>query len=395
MTLANAHALFCGLRNTPSYLANLTIDDAERKGLMDSRNQIRATLRSAAKGLIVEDKYWQEGTRFRDSWRLRPEAIEIKFMTQGSFAYGTLNAPAQLPDQEIDLDDGMYVPVEFLEDGQPALAARALFDFVETALKPLCTAHGWSVIKKSNCVRVKLWDGAHIDIPIYSIPRGKFQQLVETMAKANITDESMSHQRLSKMNRLPSDQVMLARKDGSWIPSDPQQLHEWVQSRKDRYGPVFLRLSRFFKGWRDFVWVKSPLSSLCIMRAVDMALEELDGFPSDQRDDELVMKVAERLPRCFGEKISNPVLPGLSLNEWEDGDRTSIVQAAGTLRDEMLSALERTGDAEQVVRKLRDRFGERIPYRPDAVKIASRIEAIKQSTPATVAAPQVIASTSG
>ena len=372
MTLANAHALFCGLKSMPSYLANLTVDEVERKGLMDARSNIRATLRASARSLIIEDKYWQEGTRFKDSWRLRPDTIKLKFMTQGSFAYGTLNAPAQVPHQEIDLDDGMYVPVEFLENGEPALAAKALFEFVETALTPLCNKNGWSVTQKENCVRVKLWQGAHIDIPIYSIPRAKFEQLTEALAKAGFSDGLFSHQRISQMNRLPSDQVMLARKDGSWVQSDPQQLHEWVQARKDRYGPVYLRLCRFFKGWRDFVWVKSPLSSLCIMRAVEMALNEFDGFPSNERDDELIMKVAEVLPSYFDGKITNPVLTNLYLNEWNNDDRLVIVEAANALKSEMASALQLTGDAERVVQKLRDRFGDRIPYRPDAVKIASK-----------------------
>lgn len=395
MTLANAHALFCGLKSAPSYLANLTIDDGVRKDLMEARRQIRATLKAAARTLVVEEKYWQVGTRFRDSWRARPSVITIKFMTQGSFAYGTLNAPAQVPHQEIDLDDGMYVPVEFLENGEPALAAKALFEFVETALLPLCSKNGWSVGKKENCVRVALWQGAHIDIPIYSIPRAKFEQLTEAMAKADWSDSFFSRQHMSKMNRLPSDQVMLARKDGTWVQSDPQQLHEWVEARKSRYGVVYLRLCRFFKGWRDFVWTKSPLSSLCIMRAVEMALNELDGFPSEERDDELIMKVAEVLPSYFSGKITNPVLTNLCLNEWEDRDRSVIVQAAKVLKEEMTSALQRTGDAERVVQKLQDRFGLRIPNRPDAVKIASKIESVQRSAPAIVAAPKIIASTSG
>jgi len=146
MTLANAHALFCGLKALPSYLANLTIEDEERKALLDARQDIRTTLKAAASTLLVTDKYWKEGTVYRDSWRRRP-AIEIKFMTQGSFAYGTLNVPAHTSHQEIDLDDGMYVPVDFLENGQPALVAKALFDFVVEALTPLCNLKGWSISK--------------------------------------------------------------------------------------------------------------------------------------------------------------------------------------------------------------------------------------------------------
>src|SRR3546814_4233560 len=93
--------------------------------------------------------------------------VEVKFMTQGSFAYKTINDPPQSR-QEIDLDDGMYVPVEFLDSGEPALVAKLLFDFVVETLKPLALTEGWTgVERKPNCVRVKLWPGAHLNIPIY------------------------------------------------------------------------------------------------------------------------------------------------------------------------------------------------------------------------------------
>src|SRR3546814_19160221 len=69
--------------------------------------------------------------------------------------------------------------------------------------------------------------------------------------------------------RLPSDKIMLARDDGSWIQSDPQRLQDWVDARVDQYGPVFRRLCRFFKGWRDFAWLDCGLSSLCPVRVVD------------------------------------------------------------------------------------------------------------------------------
>jgi hypothetical protein len=395
MTLANAHALFCGLRALPSYLANLTIEDDERKALLAARRDIRTTLKAAASTLLAEDKYWKEGTVYRNSWRRRP-AIEIKFMTQGSFAYGTLNVPAHVPHQEIDLDDGMYVPVDFLEDGQPALVAKALFDFVEEALTPMCTRKGWSVSKKQSCVRVKIWDGAHVDIPIYSVPRDKFEALREALMKAEIAfADAYTNRATAALTRLPADRIMLAQRDGSWVRSDPQELHDWVQGQRDRFGAVYIRLSRFFKGWRDYTWKKSALSSLCTMRAVAMALNNLDGFPTEERDDELVMEVAKQLPELFGGNISNPVLPELSLNNWTSEDRMEIVAQATALRDEMMSALQRTGDAEQVVKKLRSKFGSRIPYRPDAVKIASKIAAIQTAKPSIVAAPRVIASTSG
>lgn len=393
MTLANAHALFHGLKTDPSYLSALNVDKAERARLMNARGKVRATLKAAARQLAMNDDYWQES--FARSVRPpnRP-LIEIKFMTQGSFAYRTLNAPAQAA-QEIDLDDGMYVPVNFLENGQPALAAKGLYRFVEDTLNPLCGKESWQLDQdKHCCVRVKLWAGAHIDLPIYSIPQDRFALLRESMAKAAVT--TLAHDSVRGTSwKLPSDKIMLAHRNGTWSQSDPQQLHDWVEGRVDRWGPVYRRLSRFFKGWRDFIWDNSKLSSLCIMCAVDTALRQLEGFPTGDRDDELVMEVAKRLPDILACEIANPVLQHLSLNEWGFEARKEILEGAQALKDELVAALERTGDAEQVVVKLRRRFGERIPYRPDAVKIASRIAAIRTAAPATVAAPRVTASTSG
>ena len=392
MTLANAHALFCGLKSEPSYLANLTIAEKERSGLMSAREKIRSTLKMAARLIPMHDDYWQDSYARQVTARNRP-SIEVKFMTQGSFAYGTINTPAQVPHQEIDLDDGMYVPVRFLENGEPALAARGLFQFVEATLAPLCRANNWRLdTNKLNCVRVKLWRGAHVDIPIYSIPQDRFETIVEAMTK------SVSFAARDSMTttwRLPSDQIMLAQRDGTWLQSDPKELHDWVVDRVERYGPVYRRLCRFFKGWRDFEWVKSPLSSICIMCAVDEALRRMNGYPSDSRDDELILEVAKLLPEICADKIANPVIRHLCLNEWSDDIRNEIIAKANTLRDEMVSALEHTGHADLVVQKLRDRFGNRVPYRPEAVKINSRIEAIRQAPAAKVAAPVVIPSTSG
>jgi hypothetical protein len=394
MTLANAHALFCGLKSEPSYLANLTVNDAERQKLMAARIAVRSAIKAAARQIPTRDEYYEESYSRQVSSRRRG-AVEVKFMTQGSFAYGTLNLPAKVPTQEIDLDDGMYVPVHFLENGRPALAAKGLFAFVEAALQPLCTANGWRLdTSKVCCVRVKLWPGAHIDLPIYSIPVERYEQIRETLAKSYAAD-SMTHAYADSVAKLPPDKIMLAQRDGTWVQSDPQQLHDWVEGRGERYGAVYKRLCRFFKGWRDYSWDKSALSSLALMCAVDLALREMDGFPTENRDDELIMEVSKRLPDIFRGEIYNPVLGHLLLNTWSSADRQKFVDAASKLRDEMVSALERTGVANLVVQRLQSQFGQRIPNRPDSIKIASSITAIQRAPAATVAAPRVIQSTSG
>lgn len=398
MTLANAHALFCGLKNNPSYLASLDIGDEAKHRLMAARQLARSALKAAASGIVSDDIYWQDSFRTAAKRQSRP-AVEVKFMTQGSFAYKTINDPAK-QSQEIDLDDGMYVPVEFLENGQPALTARGLFVFVESVLKPVALRQNWlGVVSKDNCVRVNLWAGAHLDIPIYSVPKDRYEQIIETAA-ASFSEAPFSRAAMNDSFHLPTDKIMLAKKDGTWIQSDPQKLQDWVDGRVTHYGAAYRRLCRFFKGWREHTWQKCDLSSLCLMAAVDKGLRaytnEVGALPNDERDDLLLLEVAKRLPQILNGEVQNPVLTTSCLNDWDDEARTDIVSKAAALSAEMESALQRTGDAEQVVLKLKRAFGNRIPHRPDVVKIAgAQIEAVKHATPARVAAPAVIASTSG
>lgn len=390
MTLANAHSLFCGLKAEPSFLANLTISDGDRAKLIKARTLIRAAIRNATKSLALRNDAWRD-TQARQAFRMNATTI-IKFMTQGSFAYQTLNAPAQVPKQEIDLDDGMYVPVRFLENGEPALAAKGLFAFVDSVLAPLCRQHQWTLDdQRDNCVRVELWPGAHIDMPIYSIPQDRFEALVEKAA----TETFHARDSVPQMLRLPSDKVMLARRDGTWLQSDPQQMQDWVNGRVERYGAAYRRICRFLKGWRDYVWEKPRLASICLMAAIDVALNKLPGLPGDSRDDELILQVAKLLPEILNGHVANPVIEGLCLNEWSATERSEIVREAERLKAGMISALDRTGDAEQVVRKLRGQFGQRLPYRPDAVTIAPQIGAIQSAKPARNPTPAVIPSTSG
>src|SRR3546814_9750745 len=133
----------------------------------------------------------------------------------------------------------------------------------------------------------------------YSVPRERFSQIKEaaTASFASAFDRAMLR---DSSYRLPSDKIMLAREDGSWIQSDPQRLQDWVDGRVDQYGPVFRRLCRFFKGWGDFEWLACGLSSLCLMRAVDVPLQqycnEQGALPGKERDDFHILDVRRRHP---------------------------------------------------------------------------------------------------
>src|SRR3546814_19822363 len=107
----------------------------------------------------------------------------------------------------------------------------------------------------------------------YSVPRERFSQIKEaaTASFASAFDRAMLR---DSSYRLPSDKIMLAREDGSWIQSDPQRLQDWVVGCVDQYGPVFRRLCRLFTGWGDFEGLDCGLGSLCLSRAVGVALQQ-------------------------------------------------------------------------------------------------------------------------
>jgi hypothetical protein len=391
--LARANALFRGLRVSSSYHQAITVDDEQVAQLKDARKAARDAIRGAGSRIQVEDRYWEPA--FAQKAALSRPVVQPKFFTQGSFAYNLLVDPCHSC-QQLDLDDGMYVVVDYLQDGRPALVAKLLFEMVEEALKPLCLRRGWKLnTSKQTCVRIEISSSAHIDIPIYSAPR----DVAESTALAS---DSYVAARLTKSaNReyfeLPSDKIMLAHRDGTWQQSDPLTLHKWVEACAERYGEDFRRACRYFKGWRDHTWPKCCLSSITIMVAVAEALEELYPWRGEG-DDRLVYEVGQLLPDILARELHNPALPDqqIVLNDWSNDDRAAVVSAARTFADQMDSALKRSADQTLVVNALRKAFGDRLPYRPDVVEIlppaTAAVTAIK---PSTVPSPIITKSTSG
>ncbi len=110
----NAHRLFRGTATATGYLQNLAIDDVKERQLRRARDIIRDSLRqgfqplqkvAVAKGLIER--------RHIDAASPLP-AMRPRFRMQGSATYFTLNDPAHRPPQQIDYDDGLYLPTSFV-----------------------------------------------------------------------------------------------------------------------------------------------------------------------------------------------------------------------------------------------------------------------------------------
>lgn len=394
--LASAQVLFIGLRESKSYHEALQVAAEKKAKLLEARRAIRQTIRDAGMRIRAEDQFWDRTSELHRTYRVRPDIVP-RFNTQGSVAYDLLINPAHTPRQQLDLDDGMYVGVDYLENGQPVLVAKALFQLVEDALAPLCTLRGWQLDKsKQTCVRINLDSDSHIDIPIYSAPRDRMIAMdsLELQSRADSVLKKSGHEYL----RLPSDKIMLAHRNGTWDQSDPLAISDWVDGCVKRYGELFRRTCRYIKGWRDHRWPDGALTSITIMVAIVETLEGMNGTHRGLDDDRLVYEVARRLPGIFENDIYNPAFPDRSkiLNKWTSDERREIVRAAQVLAEDMHSALKGTYAAELVVEALRSTFGDRIPNRPDVVKILPTIAAtVAAETATTVPAPRVTSSTSG
>ena len=91
--MLNLSALFyTEVDSEPCLFGNLELLDEDREIIAEAKNTVRMALRDG-----IPRVYREEG---------HPgEVPQPRFFTQGSWAYKTLNAPAQAP-QQADVDDG-------------------------------------------------------------------------------------------------------------------------------------------------------------------------------------------------------------------------------------------------------------------------------------------------
>ncbi|WP_398471500.1 CBASS cGAMP synthase [Tardiphaga sp.] len=398
----NLHRVFTEAATKADFLTQLTVPGIREQKLRTARDEIRETLKAGFSDWqsVADRRVVMETTAFRKGAvepKLRP-----KFRMQGSAcpAYRTLNDPAH-PPQQIDYDDGVYLPVSFLaETGNPVIAASGYYKLVETILLPLCRARRWSIDSTTKkCVRIVLDDHAHIDLPLYAIPDQEFARLAEDAAVAKRADSSVFFDSAALddtvYERLNEDELRLALREGKWIQSDPRLLEDWFKQAVADFGPQVRRVSRYFKGWRDFVWVdECRLTSIILMKCVVDAFDEFRGTVPDNRDDLAVLEVASRLDRYFYGDIRNPVLD-LSLNDhWSPEDRAVFRKKGAELHQRIREAVRGSDTAEQSLATLARAFGPRIPQTVALVSLTTEAT-VRSYQPTKLPAREVPRTTSG
>lgn len=401
----NVHRVFKGSQTRRGYLAALGLRDERAASLRQARDRIRKVLRqempdwnSHAKAQsLVEYHYVALASRMP---KLSP-----KFRMQGSSVYHTLNFPAHLPPQEVDFDDGVFLPTSFVNGGgsnRPVVASKGYFAMVEEILGPLCAECGWQLdTGKSSCVRVRIDVQAHVDLALYAVPDDEFTKLAEARALAMAAREQaapeLDFELADEVYRgLLEKRIMLAHRDSGWIESDPREIENWFADAIADHGEAVRRVCRYLKGWRDFHWTRGGPSSITLMACVVAVYDELKGPLPENRDDLALQAVAGRLEALFSKAIPNPVLPDQKLDEgWSAEKRSDFRVRARGLKTQIDTVLDRTYNKAVALSELRKSFGERIPDDVLLIDIESEERRVRAYAPAAVAAPAVPRTTSG
>lgn len=373
--MANVAKLLHTTSDPDTFLVNLAPEDSPLK---EARIKIRKHLKEAF---------------LRTSMDVFGEAISPRFFTQGSSAYGTLNDPAWPPRQQMDLDDGCYLPLSFVKGEKPSRAAKLFFEFVDAALKALADKEVWRQETKPTCCRVEISDDAHVDIPLYAIPDKEFAAM-SRIAKSATTARDAKY---ADWSELPSDAVLLAHRDEDWKVSDPRQIHKWFVDAVDLYGERLRRDSRYMKGWRDHHELdKYKVSSILLMACIWNAYETIRGPFLPDREDERLLRVVEQLPQMLQGSVFIPACGDEDLNRIPQEHRQKVARLVEGLASRLHDVVRHCSDQREAVEEMRDLFGARVPYRTDLVTILLPAVVTVTNQPKKInPAPEVGRSTSG
>ena len=383
-------------------LGRIILSDDEKESLKALRQIVRVRIRDTfdeAKQLVKLSKSYLSAdsllTEFVDTKfkYLKPEDQKIlaelmiglsdilkaefmklnpRFWTQGSFAYDTLNRPYRTPPQEMDIDDGAYLPMMFFED-KPAIGHQLLLLLVDASLYSLAAERsGWTFEPKEMCGRIKISArNVHIDVPMYAIPQEKFLEKEVLLEKAESLRASieaydgMSVADHALYDQLDADYVNLAVRiaDQKWIKSDPKDVHLWFQDACQRNGRHLRKICRIIKAWRDATdWQESNgPSSISLMAAiVDIA----DRTELDTKDfGSIMLTVAKELPVVFRTGVESPdsnderpLFPHIDVHEKKHTETISKLE-------ELASSLESAYNAQtkqEALNTLNSKYGNRV-----------------------------------
>jgi hypothetical protein len=313
--------------------------------------------------------------------------VSPRFKVQGSYAYKTMNRPAQ-PPQQMDLDMGVYFPMSIVQN-EPEIANNLIFEAVDGILKHLAKVKGWVFDgSKDTCSRLVVNRLVHIDVPMYAIPGDKVPALDEAHSAF-----AMAELKAKETIELDPNEVYLAlRNQEQWVQSDPMKVRNWFEGACIAYKSQgdLRRVSRFLKGWRDQQWAEGGPSSITLMAcaANTFAAYIKAGKPKFDSDCAALLAIARHLPTQLEAGVKNPSDPEepnlFPRGKMSADEKQAIVQKARTFKATMEAALTQPRSPEEVVQLFTTSFGQRIPQRPELIVIGlNPIQQVK-ATPAII-----------
>lgn len=382
MKTFNLHPLFSS-SNADSYEQHISLLPDDRAALLSARTAIRAHIRSELALRIAAARVDGVGE------------IVPKFITQGSYAYGLINLPAQPPRQQADLDDGVYVPLSFCEStGTPRAASRLLLDILEALLTDLAERRRWTIDNGNpNCTRVIIAHDKHVDVPLYSIPDDEFRKIAQARFQFDRNGRAFPDFYLSDAlddtwEAMP-ERVRLAHRLRGWVDSDPRPIRDWIEQQVRLKSEQLRRLIRYLKAWRDVQqWTAGDPKSILLMALADATLDrKIDG-----RDDLALIQVCSRIPDCLRAPVTIPAIPGEDLSKSldEDGIRDTLIARVIELQATLSACVNGKYTPADTCKLLRQAFGRRFPDRPDRIRIEEPEATVRAVSPRHIASAPIV-----
>ncbi|MDB5987843.1 MAG: hypothetical protein JWR16_2896 [Nevskia sp.] len=342
----------------PSLLPRAELSSADDEQLRTARTTIRQRLRSELPHSL------------RDPARAAPVKTP-RFFTQGSFSYKTIITPIRPPEQQADLDDGVYLPLGDIKAHRPSVASDKFIEATDDILRRLAAEEKWTFNDKNPCCsRLVIAENKHVDVPRYCMPDQQFELLVEKAAALEgMTLDSARADSDDRWELMPTSNVLLAHREDGWIKSDPRPISEWIETTANLRGSHFRKIIKILKSWRDFqTWANGgDPKSILLMALVHHA--QWQQF--DRRIDKTLLHVVKQIPALLARPVMNPAAfdgsadePDLSKRLDEDGIRAEVSKRFAALARDLEDAQLKCGDPDTAIALLRNQFGARIPADP-------------------------------
>ena len=265
---------------------------------------------SKTKKLIASRKALQE--RIIAHFKTKPGVLVPKFYIQGSYKMKTM---VLKKDGTYDVDLGVY----FLT--KPAIEPKTLQKWVFEAVN----GHTSSTPEhKKKCIRVIYKGDFDIDLPVYYKTSSDLSPYLATKEK--------------------------------WEESDPKELCDWFNMKKDRAGQM-LRLIKYFKIWANTRSGKMP-------SGIAFTVWVANNFKANERDDIAFYETATAIQNSlyWGISCTNPATPGDDLTSKLDANqKNNFKYALASLVQDAYQAIYQQNDVTKACNVWRKQLGDKFP----------------------------------